>query len=172
MRKLINIFLLIIMQDFLITYNNHHNWIYSWLCKKLGSPHDAADLAQDTFVTVLQKKIPAEVKEPRAYLTTIAHGLMVNYYRRQSVEQAYINALSQLPESVYPNEEDRLLLLETLQQIDAMLNALPEKVKKAFLLSQLDGMRYKEIAVALDVTERTVKRYMAEAYTQCLTLAM
>lgn len=159
-------------QDFSLTYQNHHGWIYTWLCKKLGSQHDAADLTQDTFITVLQKKMPVDVEEPRAYLTTIAHRLMVNYYRRQSVEQAYLNALSQLPELFTPNIEERLLLLETLQQIDAVLSALPEKIKHAFLLSQLEGMRYKEIAIKLSVTERTVKRYMAEAYTQCLTLVM
>lgn len=157
-------------QDFLHTYQNHHHWIYTWLCKKLRSQHDAADLTQDTFVTVLQKSMPSDIKEPRAYLTTIAHGLMVNYYRRQSLEQAYLDALSQLPEFAYPNIEDRLILLEALQQVDAMLSELPAKVKRAFLLSQLEGMRYQEIADKLNVTERTVKRYMAEAFTQCLML--
>lgn len=151
-------------------YHTHHSWIYRWLCSKLSSQHDAADLTQDTFVTVLEKQIPADIKEPRAYLTSIAHGLMVNFYRRQSVEQAYTQALSQLEEAIQPCEEQRLVLLEALQQIDEMLTTLPDKVRRAFLLSQLDGLRYKDIAIKLDVTERTVKRYMAEAFTQCLML--
>jgi len=36
------------------------------------------------------------------------------------------------------------------------------------LLSQLEGLRYGEIAARLDVTERSVKRYMAQAYAHCL----
>lgn len=160
-----------IIQSFSQTYENHHSWIYNWLCKKLASRDDAADLTQDTFVKVLQKDMPEGIIEPRAYLTKIAHDLMVNFYRRKSLEQAYIEAISQLPEAITPSSEERLLLLETLQEIDEMLTTLPDHVRETFLLSQLDGMRYKEIAAKLNVTERTVKRYMALAFTHCLTFA-
>jgi DNA-directed RNA polymerase specialized sigma24 family protein len=51
-----------------------------------------------------------------------------------------------------------------------MLDSLPAKIKRAFLLPQLEGMRYQDIAIKLNVNERTVKRYMAEAFTQCLML--
>ncbi len=53
-----------------------------------------------------------------------------------------------------------------------MLTTLPDHVRETFLLSQLDGMRYKDIAAKLNVTERTVKRYMALAFTHCLTFAV
>ena len=47
--------------------------------------------------------------------------------------------------------------------------ALPiSLVRRAFLWSQLDGLGYREIAERLQVSERTVKRYMAQAYEHCL----
>ena len=53
-----------------------------------------------------------------------------------------------------------------------MLNGLPPKVREAFLLSQLDGLTYAQVAQRLDVTVRTVKRYMAQAFEQCILLVV
>ncbi|MBA4288641.1 MAG: hypothetical protein C0439_06645 [Pseudomonas sp.] len=58
--------------------------------------------------------------------------------------------------------------LETLQALDELLDGLPRPVRRAFLWSQLEGLGYREIAERLQVSERTVKRYMAQAYEHCL----
>jgi len=75
-----------------------------------------------------------------------------------------------MPEPMAPSPEERLLILQTLHQIDAMLDGLPPKVREAFLLSQLDGLTYAQAAERLGVTERTIKRFMAQAFAQCIVL--
>jgi RNA polymerase sigma-70 factor (ECF subfamily) len=45
---------------------------------------------------------------------------------------------------------------------------LPRAVRRAFLWSQLEGLTYGQIAERLQVSERTIKRYMAQAYEHCL----
>jgi RNA polymerase sigma-70 factor (ECF subfamily) len=62
-------------------------------------------------------------------------------------------------------------VLEALREIDAMLDGLPARAREAFLLAQLDGLTYAEVAARLGVSERTVKRYMAEAFARCILLA-
>ena len=52
-----------------------------------------------------------------------------------------------------------------------MLDGLPAKARTAFLMAQLDGMTYRQIADAMRITDRTVRRYMAQAFEQCLLLA-
>ncbi|MDE1182175.1 sigma-70 family RNA polymerase sigma factor [Paraburkholderia sp.] len=154
-------------------YRDHHGWLQSWLRKKLGNAFDAADLAQDTFLRILTAwDTPADVdlREPRAYLTTVAGRVLLNHYRRLSLERAYLDALAVLPEACVPSTEDRLVILETLHEIDAMLDRLPPKTRMAFLLSQLEGLTYAEIAGRLQVHVRTVKRYMADAYEECILL--
>ena len=153
-------------------YGEHHPWLLRWLRGKLACTDHAADLAQDTFVKLLAT--PAEravtMREPRAYLTTVARRLLIDHYRRQSLEQAWLATLAQLPAPAAPSAEERLLILETLHRIDAMLDGLGAKVRTAFLLSQLEGMAYADIAARLRVSERTVKRYMVQALTQCIVL--
>ncbi len=153
-------------------YADHHGWLYGWLRRKLGDDSDAADLAQDTFVRVMaSQRLPACLgTEPRALLTHIAKGLVVDHWRRCAVERAYLEALANLPASEAPSEETRYLILENLCRIDAVLYGLSSRTREIFLLSQLDGMTYHQIADQLDIAFVTVKRHMRMAFAACLAL--
>lgn len=133
----------------------------------MGNQFDAADLAQDTFMRVLLSGDVDKLHEPRAFLTTVASGLVSNFYRRKKLEQAYLDALMQLPEAVMPSPEVKAMMLETLVEIDGLLEGLSYNVRKAFLLSQLDGLSQAEIALELGVSISTVKRYIVQAIQQC-----
>jgi RNA polymerase sigma-70 factor (ECF subfamily) len=142
-------------------YRDHRGWLETWLRRRMGNAWDAADLSQDTFLRVLCSAQPiADMREPRAYLLTVGKRLLSNFYSRRSLEKAYLEALP----------EQRWLLLETLQALDELLDGLPRPVRRAFLWSQLEGLGYREIAERLQVSERTIKRYMAMAYEHCLML--
>lgn len=148
-------------------YVDHHRWLHAWLRKKLGCAERAADLAHDTFLRLLNREETAGIQEPRAFLSTVAQGLVANHFRRQKIEQAWLDTLAQLPEAQAPSPETRALLLETLIDIDRRLDALGAPVRRAFLLSQLDGLSQAEIAARLGVSVPTVKRYVARALVAC-----
>ncbi len=77
-----------------------------------------------------------------------------------------------LPEPASISAEEREIILETLQQLDKMLDAMPARMRQAFLLSRLDGLTYQQIADQLGVSLRSVKRYMQQAFVQCLDLIL
>lgn len=162
-----------VKQQLHVLYSDHHGWLQGWLRRRLGDAHHAADVSQDTFIRILQacrnRELALEsLREPRAYLTTIAGRLLINHYRRLSLEQEWAAAMAAMPEQQAPSPEECLVILQALQQVDAMLDALPAKVRTVFLLSQVDGLGYAEIADRMGVTVRTVKRYMASAFEACL----
>ncbi|PCJ30237.1 MAG: RNA polymerase subunit sigma [Gammaproteobacteria bacterium] len=149
-------------------YNRHHGWLQGWLQHKLGSLHDAEDLAQDTFVRIIRSPLKeGSLREPRHYLLTIARGLTVDLFRRRTLERQYQQALAALPENQWPSEEARLLILESLMEIDALFSGLGAKVKHTFILSQCEGLTYAEIADQLGISLRTVNNYMATAMEHC-----
>lgn len=153
-------------------YRAHHSWLQSWLYRRLGNRPDAADLTHDTFVRILgNPAIVSELAEPRAFLTTLALRVLSNFYRRQKIEQAYLNALAAQPEAVACSPEDRALVLETLVEIDRLLDGLPGPVRQAFLLSQLEGLKQAQIASRLGVSLPTAKRYIARAVQHCFFAA-
>lgn len=153
-------------------YRSHYGDLMRWLAYKLGSTSHAADLAQDTFLRMLSRNAsqPAdgqELKEPRAYLRTIANGLVIDHWRRQSLERAYLEALALQPEAMAPSPEERALILETLEQLSRLIESMKPKVRTAFLLAQIDGLGYADIASNMQVSVRTVERYMADALFHC-----
>ncbi|KQQ50746.1 sigma-70 family RNA polymerase sigma factor [Pseudomonas syringae] len=148
-------------------YQAHHSWLTTWLRRRLGCPDNAADLAQDTFVKVLMARDTPQLIEPRAFLTTIAKRVLSNHYRRQDLERAWYQALAELPESVAPSEEERAIIFETLVELDRLLDGLPLPVKRAFVLSQVDGLSHGEIAAQLGISIATVKRHLNKAALRC-----
>jgi len=152
-------------------YREHQSWLSNWLRHKVGNAYDASDLVQDTFVRVLRHRAElATVREPRAYLRTIAKRLLLNHHRRQSLEIAYQEALAALPEPVSASPEHQLLVLEALHEIDAALDTLSAKARQAFLLVQLEHLTYEEVATQINVSVRTVQRYVVQGYEQCLLI--
>ncbi|NIF85805.1 sigma-70 family RNA polymerase sigma factor [Comamonas sp. Tr-654] len=157
-------------------YTDHHGWLQGWLRRRLGNAWEAADLAQDTFLRLMatpagQSGVTAEpLNAPRAYLVTVARRLLINHLRRQSLEQAYLLALAALPEPQAPSPEQQLVILQSLQELDAMLDGLSPKVRAVFVLSQVEGLTYAAIAEELGIGLRSVKRYMAQAMAECILL--
>ncbi len=149
-------------------YLDHHGWLKNWLRRRLGEVADADDLAQDTFVRVLRSRAAVhELRQPLAYLATIANSLLVNRWRRLAVERAYAEALAAQPEAVEPSPEERLLLIEALVEIDELLHGLSPRVRQIFFLSQLDGLTYPQIATRLGLSVNQVQKAMGKAFAAC-----
>lgn len=142
-------------------YLDHHPWLQSLLRKRLGNREDAADLAHDTFVRVMRSELsPTDLCEPRGFLATVARGLVADLFRRRTLEQAYLEYLVALP-------EDQAQAQQALLEVDALLRALPTKVRQAFLLAQLEELPYAEIARRLGISHRTVSNYLTRAMEHC-----
>lgn len=142
-----------------------------WLRRRLQREADASDLAQDTFLRILRRSEDSGMpvlREPRHYLATIAKRVMIDHFRRQTLEQAWLDALALEPEPEALSPETLSILLESLREVDAMLHGLGTKVRQAFLMSQLDGTPYAQIAEQLGVSVSSVKKYMAKATEHCL----
>jgi RNA polymerase sigma factor (sigma-70 family) len=149
-------------------YVDHHGWLINWLRKRLFQPDGAADLAHDTFVHLLGRpQLLAELHTPRAWLSTVARGLLIDKLRRQQYERAYREAMLHLPEPEAPSPEQQWLMLELLTRIDALLDGLSANARTAFLMSRLEGLTYKEIAARLGVSVASVEKYMAAAVRHC-----
>lgn len=153
-------------------YRDHHGWLQSWLRKRLGDRERAEDISHDTFVRLISATGAHPLRQPRSFLATVAKRVMVDHLRRRALEQSYLEALSLEPELQESSPETRVLMLETLLQLDAMLDGLGPRVRQAFLLAQLDGLAYGDIAERLGVSVSSVTKYMARATEQCLLFAL
>lgn len=150
-----------------VLYRDHRDWLLGWLRKSLSCPHRAEDLSQDTFVRILGKPEALQMREPRALLTTIAKGLLIDYFRRSALERTYLDELAALPESVHPDIEEQALVLESLRAIDRLLGTLSSNARAAFLYNRIDNLGHAEIAERLGVSVPRVRQYLAQGLRQC-----
>lgn len=148
-------------------YEQHHSWLFGWLKGKLHDACDAADVAHDTFVRILGSRNVAQIREPKDYLATIARGLVIDRYRRRAIETAYLETLTARPEATAISEEDKALIIETLVAVDKALASLGLRTQRIFMLSQIEGLTYQQIAQQLKVSLTTVKKHMIRALTEC-----
>ncbi|WDY56129.1 sigma-70 family RNA polymerase sigma factor [Pseudomonas sp. PSKL.D1] len=152
-------------------YVDNHSWVQQWIARRLGNASDAAELAQDVFVRLLAKPREFDSDEhARAYLSRTSLHLCVDFWRRRQLHTAWAEALALVPESHWPSAEHQAIILETLGQLQDMLERLPPKVAQAFSLSQLHGMGYREIGEVMGVSVRTVTKYIAQAMFKCALL--
>lgn len=152
-------------------YSEHHGWLVALLKRRLGHAADAADLAHDAFLRLLAR--PRQFDSgagARAYLSTMARGLCADLWRRRAVEQAWLDTLAAQPEEHACSAEHSALVIEALCAIDAMLARLPDKAARAFVLAMACGMTDKEVAAELGVSDRMVRKYMAQAMLHCMLL--
>ncbi len=151
-------------------YTHHHAWLAGWLRARLGGCSDlAADLAHDTFLRLWKADRGATpLAEPKAYLATVGRGLLIDHFRRRDLELAYLAALAARPVATQPSEEERAIVLQTLQRLDRLLDGLDPKPRQALLWAQLEGWEHARIAEALGVSVSSVKKYIHKALVHCL----
>ncbi len=151
-------------------YEHHHDWLYNWLCRKLGCSHHAADVAHDTFLRIIASHdVLLGICEPRAYLTTTAKRLLVDRARRQLIEQAYLAELAITVEIQrdYPSPERTLATFQALEQICTALEDVSTKARVAFLSHYLDGETHAAVADQLGVSTKMVQKYLIQVLVRC-----
>ncbi|MEN0035501.1 MAG: sigma-70 family RNA polymerase sigma factor [Cellvibrio sp.] len=150
-------------------YRDHQPWLKDWLRRRLGCSQRAADLAQDTFMRVMSGRNQV-INEPRGYLATVARGLMVDMFRRQTVEAAYLDALATYAQPETIELEAQAIIIETLVELDQLLDQLGARTRAVFLLAQLEGLTQAEIGQRLNISLPTVRKHLVRAFTECLLL--
>lgn len=152
-------------------YRDNHNWLQGWLRRRLGNAAEAADLAHDAFVRLIRSPQQFDSQpQARAWLRVVANGLCIDLWRHREIERAWLDTLAVLPEAEAPSPEDQHIVLQALQEIDAMLRSLSPKAGRAFVLSAACGMTHQEIARELGVSSRTVGTYITQAMLHCMRL--
>lgn len=150
-------------------YSHNHRWLFAILHRRLGNAADAADLAQDAFLRLLNKPKPFNNERgARAYLGSIARGMCIDLWRRREVEQAWLDTLAAQPDSVVPSSEQQAIVIQALTEVQALLQSLPDNVAAAFIKTMVYGMTGKEVAAELNVSERTIRSYLSHAMLECI----
>jgi RNA polymerase sigma-70 factor, ECF subfamily len=140
----------------------HLDALYSFALKLARSRDDAEDLVSDTMLRAIERWEQYHLgTNIRAWLFTILYHVFVSRKRRidaREVQQPEDTEGWALFEAVgEADPEGRFYDSFLDDEITRAIRALPEEYRAAVVLSDLQGLRYAEIAEALGVPEGTVK---------------
>lgn len=127
------------------------------------------EVVSDVFFSVWQQKdkLP-KVKDLDAFLYTIARNRAIDYIRQSS----YSIKTEQISLGIAVSEkspEVDLINKELHEEIIKAVNSLPEKCKLIFLMAKEQGLKYREIAEVLKISEKTVNSQMVIALKKMST---
>jgi RNA polymerase sigma-70 factor, ECF subfamily len=138
--------------------------IYNLCCSMLCDPQDAQDAAQDTFIKVYRG---LKGFRPDASLSTWLYRIAINTcldhrkkYRHDPLDGEVLPLDLQ---SSDPSPEGHYHAKKNAEILRAALHKLPDKLRSAIILREIEGLSYEEIAIVLDVSVGTVKSRIARA---------
>lgn len=138
-----------------------------FLRHRVGSPDDASDLHQETFVR-LAGGDATPIRDFRAYVFRVARNLSADFLRAERRRRDRF--VAEIPENLAADQvspERALLDKAELNHLLGALSTLPERQRVALLLYRLEGLSLKEIGVRLGVSESMACRYVAAALGHC-----
>jgi RNA polymerase sigma-70 factor (ECF subfamily) len=118
------------------------------------NPHDAEDVAQETFLQLYRGGRWKQIEEEKGYLARVAWRLAA---RRRSA-QARNQELPQQIVSLDASPEESAIDAELEAWLHARINTLPEKLRQPLALAALGELKLVEIARILGLPEGTVRR--------------
>lgn len=134
---------------------------------------DAENITQDVFADLWERRdAMSEIENVNAYLFRLVKNRSLDYLKKKISEQKYV-------ESTQTSFEIELSLkLQSLDRFDvcymsegddteilirAAINSLPKRCRDIFLMSRMEGMKYREISERLGVSINTVECQMGIA---------
>jgi RNA polymerase sigma-70 factor (ECF subfamily) len=144
------------------TFEAHRPLLFSIAYRMLGSASEAEDVVQDAWLRAFQDE-HAEVRSPRAYLTTIVTRLCIDHLR--SAERTRMEYPGPwLPEPLAaPNQESAELASSLTMAFLVLLEQLSATERAVFLLREVFDRDFDEIAQSVGKSEANTRQILARA---------
>ncbi len=127
---------------------------------------EPADLAQEVYLRLLRSTDSQEIKNPEAYLFTVAQNLLKEraIARRREGTSVSVDMLDSSPEgatfATVQGEHERT---ELIAKINKAIDELSPKSRAVVILHYRDGMSYSEVAQKLGISVHAVKKHVVKA---------
>ena len=142
-------------------YRDHAETIRNFIFFKCGDKNKAQDITQEAFIKLWNncKKVPPH--KARSFLYTVANNLFLNTVAHKKVVLKYVE--SHLPRIEKHSPQFLLEEKEFGERLQQAIANLTEIQRTAFLLSRVEGKKYREIAEILNISEKATSKRIHDA---------
>lgn len=145
-------------------YSRYWDGLYIHCLKMLKDEAEAQDLVQELFLSLWAKSTELDLKVSLAgYLYVTARHRVLNAIRKRKYYDEFIDALAEyivvLDDTILAQISEKELAIA----IDKEIENLPDKMKAVFICSRKEYLSHREIADKLGISDKTVKKQVANA---------
>jgi len=146
-----------------------HARLRHYIARILRRPEDIEDIAQESFLKVLEAGSKGEIRYPQAYLYRTARNLSLNSQTRKSNQ--VVDSIEDLLDPDVLNQsaqlEDTLMAQEGFELFCRAAAGLPEQCRQVLILRKVYGLSQQEVAERLGIAVSTVEKHLAKAMVRC-----
>jgi len=145
-------------------FSYYYPRLYHFSRSILKIENDIDDILQEVFVKIwLNRQKIGNPETFNAYIFTITKNEVLNLIRSNLKDHAFRDELflHSVAEEYIPQNQVEFNEIKTL--INQIVASLPEKRQQVFILSRTEGLSNKEIALQLNISEKTVEDHITHA---------
>ena len=145
----------------------YHHKIIAFATQYIWDSSDAKDIAQEVLYTIWEKRDQIHTNI-NGYIFRTARNACLDYLQKKkkllSLDDDYVQKHAWIQYASLADETAASLIEKELQkQIEQSIDELPEKCKRVFIMSRIEGYQQAEIARQMDISPKTVEAHMSKA---------
>jgi RNA polymerase sigma factor (sigma-70 family) len=151
-------------------YRQYWGELYAYLRRTFGpGPPEPEDVAQSAFAQFAARSDWRSLEHPRAFLYRIAHNLVMDHHRAETVRSRFARDRAQQGESSDDLHAERVLSAkEQLSIVESVLSVMEPARRTVFVMNRIHELSFAEISRQLKMPETTVKRNVSAALIECV----
>lgn len=143
-------------------FSSHYSQLVVFANRYTADQDVSEELVQDVFYRLWKDLKNLDIKSNiRSYVYGATRNACLNHLKHQKVVLKHAEYLQSRPYQYAENKE--IEYDELYDKVQESIQSLPEKCREVFLLSRHEGLSYKEIAVQLQISIKTVENQMGKA---------
>lgn len=130
---------------------------------------DAEDVTQEVLIKIWKNIGGFKISSGKAWIMKTTHNLCIDFLRKRSImNNKEMSFDSMNDDNSFTNQSVGSIVYNfpdvlAAESIKKAIRKLPEKLRSVFVLYEIEGLKYREISLALDVPINSVKVYLLRA---------
>lgn len=135
------------------------SYVRACLRRASVQPGEIDDIVQEAYSRIARLEQFQHISNPKAYLLEVARNVLLEQLRRSRIIR--IETVTEVDMPIIhddsPDQERIAIGKEELRRLQGLIEKLPDRCRKMFVLRKIHGLSQKQIAEQMGVTENTVE---------------
>lgn len=146
-------------------YDSLHRELFLFSYSIIKSREVAEEIVSDVFIKLwrIRNELPA-IENLTVFMYTIARNLSINHITRNyKYPKVSLDTIEVENIATFDNGEELFISAELSRRVGLAIQGLPSQCKLVFQLAREHGLKYREVAAILNISELTVRNQLVIA---------